>query len=74
MIFPTKYENLNFTPLVISAYVIRELKKEPTDLERLYNKLKKQYKINLNILYDSLLFLWLAEVIYLDKYQIRIKE
>lgn len=73
MLLPSKYENLNFTPLVISAYIIRELKKEPTDLESLYNKLKKQYKINLNILYDTVLFLWLADIIYLDKYQIRIK-
>jgi len=74
MVYPSKYEDLNYTPLVISAYIIKILKKGPQNFENLYDKLVKKYKINLNIYYNCLTFLWLSEIIYLEDYSIGIKK
>jgi len=73
MIIPSKYDNINKNILVIGYKVIKELKKQPYNIDRLYQKLKKEINISLELFYDVLTFLWLAEIIEKEKYQIFLK-
>jgi len=73
MIIPSKYDNINKNILVIGYKVIKELKKQPYNIDKLYQKLKKEINISLDLFYDVLTFLWLAEIIEKEKYQIFLK-
>jgi len=73
MIIPSKYDNINKNILVVGYKVIKELKKQPYNIDRLYQKLKKEINISLELFYDVLTFLWLAEIIEKEKYQIFLK-
>lgn len=70
MLIPTKYEDLNFNLLVIGSYVIKLLKKNPYNIENLFQKLKKEHNLNLEQFFNALTFLWLAEIINVDLYQV----
>ncbi|MEO6304708.1 MAG: ABC-three component system middle component 6 [Bacteroidia bacterium] len=72
MLKPTKYENLNKNPLVIGSFILRKLKVKPYNLEDLYQTIKKEEGLNLDQFFNCISFLWLADAIELNKYQVKI--
>ena len=74
MLIPNKYDNINRNILVLGSRVVKELKKQPYNIDKLYLKLKKDLNISLELFYDIITFLWLSEIIEKNNYQIFIKE
>ncbi len=70
MLIPSKYEDINSNLLVIGAYVIESLKKRPYNIEDLFQRLKKYLGVNLEQYFNVLTFLWLADIIVLNTYQV----
>ena len=70
MLLPTKYEDINSNLLVIGADVIESLKKHPYNIEDLFQRLKKYSGVNLEQYFNVLTFLWLADIIVLNTYQV----
>jgi hypothetical protein len=73
MLIPTKHENLYQNILVLGADILFLLKKRGYDIESLFQKIKYDKAINIDQYYNTLLFLWLSELIELDEYHIKIK-
>lgn len=73
MLIPAKYEKLEKNLLVIGADVIALLKKDTYNIEDLFIKMKEKKSIGLEQYYDVLTFLWLAEIIELYEYHIKLK-
>ena len=74
MLIPNKYENINKNILVLGFKVTKELKKQPYNIDRLYQKLKKEINISLDTFYDVITFLWLSEIIEKRNYQIFLRK
>lgn len=74
MLIPSKYEDINYNILVIGAKVIKLLKKNPHNIEDLFYKMQNNYELNLEQYFNTLTFLWLAEIIVLDLYQISLNK
>lgn len=73
MLIPSKYEDINSNLLVIGAVVIKTLKKRSYNIEDLFQLLKKYHSLNLEQYFNVITFLWLAEIIELNTYQISLK-
>lgn len=73
MIIPNKYENLKKSLLVIGANIINILKNKPYNVEELFTKLKNYNQISLEQFYDTLLFLWLADIVQANESGLFIK-
>ncbi len=73
MLIPTKHENLEKNILVLGADVLLLLKKRKYNIESLFQKVKDKKSISLSQYYNTLLFLWLAGLIELDEYYIRLR-
>ncbi len=73
MLMPTKHERLELNTMVLGADIISVLKSGYYNIELLYQEVKKIKNISLEQYYDSLLFLYLGEIIELDKYKIKLK-
>ena len=68
MLYPSESENLEFNLIVIGSKIIKELKrKQHWNIEELFQEIRNDIPINLERFYNSLCFLWLADVIQLDK-------
>lgn len=67
MLIPTKHEMLKNNTLVIGANLITILKKNTYNIETLFQKIKKQNDISIDLFYNTLLFLWLSELIELEE-------
>lgn len=77
MLVPSKYENLEKSLLVQGSRVISLLKQETHDIESLFqklNELEKDDGTNLDQYYNTITFLWCAEIIELDNHVIFLKE
>lgn len=74
MIIPTKYENLNKNILVIGYQITKELKRQPYNIDTLYQKIKKDINISLETFYDTITFLWLSNIVEKEKFQIFLRE
>lgn len=74
MLIPTKHENLQQNILVVGADILSILKKRSFNIEVLFQKVKNSKHINLEQFYNTLVFLWLSELIELDEYFIKIKK
>jgi hypothetical protein len=74
MLIPTKHENLNQNAMVIGANVLLHLKKRNLNIETLFQKIKSEKSITLEQYYNTLLFLWLAELIKLEGYLVSLKK
>lgn len=74
MLIPTKHEDLEKNVLVLGADILMLLKKRKYDIETLFQKIKYKKSINLNQYYNTLLFLWLADLIKLEKYYIKLRK
>jgi len=74
MLLPTKYEKLNQNAVVVGASVISLLRIKKYSVEELYQVLKKEKQINLERFFNTLSFLWVAEVIETDEFYVSIKK
>lgn len=72
MLIPSKYEDINSNLLVIGSFVIKALKKRPYNIEDLFQWLKKYHSVNLEQYFNVITFLWLADIVILNTYQISI--
>jgi len=76
MLIPNKYENINDNLLVIGSNLISLLKKNPYNIEDLFKFVNKErekkllHQINLDQYFNALTFLWLADLIVLNEFQI----
>lgn len=66
MLIPSKHEDLNYNVLVIGSDILRVLKKENRDIESLFAEIRTIKEIGIELFYNALLFLWLAELIAID--------
>lgn len=73
MLLPTKYENLNYNVLVLGAHTIRYIKKGTNNIEELFAKLKLEHKVDLDLFFDIITFLWLADIIIYKNYSITLR-
>lgn len=76
MLLPNKYENINDNLLVIGSNLVSVLKHRPHNIEDLFKAVNKErakknlHQINLDQYFNALTFLWLAELIVLNEFQI----
>lgn len=76
MLLPNKYENINDNLLVIGSNLVSVLKHRPHNIEDLFKAVNKErakknlHQINLDQYFNALTFLWLAEIITLNEFQI----
>lgn len=63
MIKPNKHEDLNYNILVLGADIIKLLKEESLTIEDVYQKIKHNKEINLERVFDALLFLFIYNFI-----------
>jgi len=74
MLIPTKHEDLEKNVLVVGADILMLLKKRKYNIETLFQKIKNKKSISLDRFYNTLLFLWLVDLIELEKYYIGLKK
>ncbi len=76
MLIPTKHEKLENNILVIGAELISLIKKHQGnyDIESLFQKLKENKNVSLDLFYDTVLFLWLSNIIKKQGYLISINK
>lgn len=63
MLIPTKHQDLTKNILVLGADILFYLKKEDYILEELFQKIRIEKNINLEVFLDTITFLWTIEVI-----------
>jgi hypothetical protein len=74
MLIPTKFEKLERSIFVIGAEVLVILRRRKNDtVENLFQELKKQASVNLEQYFDTLVFLWVAELIKVESGNVSIK-
>lgn len=73
MLIPTSYENLNKNIIIIGGDIISLLKQKDYNIEVLFNELKNLKSTHLNQFYNTLLFLWLADIIELNEHTLMLK-
>lgn len=73
MLIPTKHENLSRNTLVVGADILTHLKSSSINIEELYQQIKIRKDISLDEFFNSLLFLWLNELISYDESRIEVK-
>jgi F0F1-type ATP synthase gamma subunit len=73
MLFPAKHENLQKNLLVIGADIISFLKKREYNIEKLFMEIKDIKGIGLEQFYNTITFLWLAEIIEVHEFTLYLK-
>lgn len=75
MLLPTKHEILKNNELVIGAKIINLLsKKTSINITDLFEETVKIASISLNQFYDTLTFLWLADIVILERYKVQLSK
>jgi len=80
MLIPNKYENINDNLLVIGSNIVSSLKSRPYNIEDLFRSVNKDrgernlHQINLDQYFNALTFLWLADLVVLNEFQILINK
>lgn len=74
MLLPSKYENLNFNYLVLGAHTLRYIKNGTDNIEELFQILKTNHKIDLDMFFDIITFLWLADLIVYKNFSITLNK
>lgn len=74
MLKPTKYENVNYNILVLGAHTIRKIKNGSNNIEELFQQMKNDHNIDLDLFFDIITFLWLAEIIIYKNYSITLNK
>lgn len=70
MITPGKHENLNRSIVVVGADIINLVKKAPFNIEDLYHRLYELKSIDIRTFYDTILFLWLANIVEVSDHRV----
>ena len=63
MILPDKYEDVNYSFIVLGYRILKELLKRNYNVHKLFKKISKTYGIDILYYYDILTFLWLLDAI-----------
>ncbi len=66
MLYPTKYEDLSKSNLIVSAKIIETLNYEEITIKSLYKKLYSKFNIGFDNFIDCIIFLWLTNVIEIN--------
>jgi hypothetical protein len=67
MLIPTKHERLSLSLIVLGGDVLTYLKKhEELPLDDIFQHLKTKKNISLDRFNDTILFLWLSDLVSLD--------
>jgi hypothetical protein len=74
MLKPTKYENINYNILVLGAHTIRKIKRGGNNIEDLFQQMKTDFNIDLDLFLDIITFLWLADIIIYKNYSITLNK
>jgi len=74
MILPTKHENLSNSGFSIGATLLKKLKAKSYVIEDLYELVREKHGISLAMFFDIMLFLWLADLIEMNDYEVRLAE
>lgn len=80
MLIPNKYENINDNLLVIGSNIVSSLKSRPYNIEDLFRSVNKDrgernlHQISLDQYFNALTFLWLADLVVLNEFQILINK
>lgn len=72
MLIPSKYEDINQNPFIVGYHIVNMLKEKPYNIEKLFQHLRDKFLLNLEQYYDSLTFLWLADIITVSETQINL--
>ncbi len=73
MLVPSKHERLEKNILVIGGDIINFLRKKSYNVENLFQELKIVKSINLDQFYNTVTFLWLSELIEVNKHNISLR-
>lgn len=73
MLKPTVHENLQKNILVVGATILALLKKRSYNIENLYQEIRKD-DINVERYYDTLTFLWTANLIKVEEFYLHIQK
>lgn len=63
MLLPTKHQNLSNNIMVIGADVLHIIKNETLTVEELFQKIKNERQMSLEMLFDTITFLWLIDAV-----------
>ena len=74
MLIPSKYENLNYNYLILGAHTLRLIKNGTDNIEELFQKVKKLQKSDLDVFFDIITFLWLADLIIYKNFSISLNK
>jgi hypothetical protein len=74
MLKPTKYENINYNILVLGAHTIRYIKEGYNNIEDLFQRMKVKHNIDLDLFFDIITFLWVADIIIYKNYSITLNK
>lgn len=66
MIIPTKHQALEKNVLVIGADILHALRKDSMTIENLFQVIKKDHNVKIDLVLDSIVFLWLLEAINME--------
>lgn len=67
MIIPTKHEDLKNNMLVIGADILHELRNEDLSVEKIFQLVRKDHNVKVELILDTLVFLWAIEAISLNE-------
>ncbi len=73
MLIPTKHEKLNRNVLVLGADLLKLLKKKEFNIEELYQKVRSVKDISLEDFFETILFLWLNDLVLYNGSVIRLQ-
>ena len=65
-VFPNKFEDLNYSVIVLSSFILNEYKLGERSLEKIFTKLHDEKSVNLNLFLDIVLFLWASKLVKVD--------
>lgn len=63
MIIPTKHQALEQNVLAIGADILHALRKESLSIEMLFQAIKIDHNIKIDLVLDSIVFLWVLDAI-----------
>ncbi len=70
MLIPTKFDNLNYNPMVLASHVLRFVRKNHRSFDETFIQINKRFNIDLNHFYNVLTFLWLFDLIEVNNNKI----
>jgi len=68
MLLTGKYDNINRNYIVIGADIVKVLKKNPLKVEDLFQKCKKESRLDIDQFLDVITFLWVSGLVLLDEW------